>query len=276
MNIKRITITVLRIAIGWHFLYEGISKLFISGWSSENFLINSTGPFSAFYKILAYPSVINIVDFLNIYGLILIGVGLFIGFWVRYAAISGIVLLTLYYFAYPPFGASLIGITEGHAFIINTIFIEAMVLLYLVFTKIQGYCLDNYSFFQRQKKDLQEEPPVETNLVESRREALKNLVTLPALGLMTWAGIVRNTKYDIDISTGATIQLEKSSLKDLEGELPKGKIGNHEISRLVMGGNLIGGWAHARDLIYVSSLFKAYNTDKKVFETLILAEKAGI
>ena len=67
-------------------------------------------------------SIINIIDFFNIYGLILIGTGLFIGFLVRYAAISGIVLLILYYFAYPPFGASLIGNTEGHVFIINTIF----------------------------------------------------------------------------------------------------------------------------------------------------------
>ena len=43
-----------------------------------------------------------------------------------------------------------------------------------------------------------------------------------------------------------------------------------------MGGNLIGGWAHARDLLYASSLFKAYNTEKKVFETLMLCEAAGI
>ena len=45
---------------------------------------------------------------------------------------------------------------------------------------------------------------------------------------------------------------------------------------MVLGGNLIGGWAHARDLLYVSSLFKAYNTEMKVYETLMLAEKAGI
>ena len=47
-----------------------------------------------------------------------------------------------------------------------------------------------------------------------------------------------------------------------------GKIGKISISRLLMGGNLIGGWAHSRDLMYVSSLFKAYNTEAKVFETL--------
>ena len=55
-----------------------------------------------------------------------------------------------------------------------------------------------------------------------------------------------------------------------------GKIKDFKISRLIMGGNLIGGWSHSRDLIYVSHLFKAYNTEQKVFETLHLAERAGI
>ena len=44
----------------------------------------------------------------------------------------------------------------------------------------------------------------------------------------------------------------------------------------MIGGNLIGGWAHARDLIYVSRLLKEYNTEAKVFETLALAEQHGI
>ena len=83
-------------------------------------------------------------------------------------------------------------------------------------------------------------------------------------------------KYQADVVSGATIQVKQVALSELKGELPKGKIGNHEISRLVAGGNLIGGWAHARDLIYASSLFKAYNTEKKVYETLMLAEQAGI
>ena len=65
-------------------------------------------------------------------------------------------------------------------------------------------------------------------------------------------------------------------LYDLKGELPIGKIGYHVISRLFAGGNLIGGWSHARDLIYADTLFKAYNTEQKVYETLMLAEKAGI
>ena len=59
-------------------------------------------------------------------------------------------------------------------------------------------------------------------------------------------------------------------------EMPKGKIGELSISRLTIGGNLIGGWAHARDLLYTSALFQAYNTEEKIFETLELAEQRGI
>ncbi len=58
--------------------------------------------------------------------------------------------------------------------------------------------------------------------------------------------------------------------------LPMGRIGKLNISRIICGGNLIGGWAHSRDLTYVSSLVVAYHTDEKVFETLELAEENGI
>lgn len=59
-------------------------------------------------------------------------------------------------------------------------------------------------------------------------------------------------------------------------EIPKGKIKDLEISRVIGGGNLMGGWAHSRDLIYVSPLVKAYHTDEKILETFALAEKRGI
>ncbi len=60
------------------------------------------------------------------------------------------------------------------------------------------------------------------------------------------------------------------------GSLPTGKIGNVTLSRLFLGGNLIGGWAHSRDLIYASTLFRAYNTEAKIFETLEIAQACGI
>ncbi len=57
---------------------------------------------------------------------------------------------------------------------------------------------------------------------------------------------------------------------------PTGKIGNLEISRLICGGNLISGFAHSRDLIYVSDLLRHYFTDEKVLETLHLCEAYGL
>ncbi|MHC4728809.1 MAG: hypothetical protein ACYS17_16450 [Planctomycetota bacterium] len=49
--------------------------------------------------------------------------------------------------------------------------------------------------------------------------------------------------------------------------LPAGKIGNVKISRIICGGNLIGGYAHSRDLIYVSSLLNHYFFDLCIFFT---------
>jgi hypothetical protein len=58
--------------------------------------------------------------------------------------------------------------------------------------------------------------------------------------------------------------------------LPTGKIGNVKITRLICGGNLISGFAHSRDLTYVSSLLRNYFTDEKVIETLEICEETGI
>ena len=57
---------------------------------------------------------------------------------------------------------------------------------------------------------------------------------------------------------------------------PQGKIGDLNISHLILGGNLIAGIAHGRDFIYVSKLFRAYNSDERIYETLRFAENRGI
>jgi hypothetical protein len=67
----------------------------------------------------------------------------------------------------------------------------------------------------------------------------------------------------------------EKTLKNSEG-LPTGKIGDVTISRLICGGNLIAGYAHSRDLIYVSSLLRNYFTEAKIMETLELCEERGI
>ena len=74
----------------------------------------------------------------------------------------------------------------------------------------------------------------------------------------------------------ATQQPAVTVQQDSVNGLPAGKIGNLKISRLICGGNLISGFAHSRDLIYVSSLLKNYFTDEKVMETFEICEETGI
>lgn len=69
---------------------------------------------------------------------------------------------------------------------------------------------------------------------------------------------------------------EAASVEPKPGKLPTGKIRHVTMSRLILGGNLIGGVAHARDLRYVSPLVRHYFTDEKILETWQLAERHGI
>lgn len=275
MKHLKLIITILRMAIGWHFLYEGLIKLFGESWTAEGFLSSSNGVLAGLYHWLAVsPLRMEVVDFLNIWGLILIGLALFIGLFDKWASLFGALLLTLYYFAYPPFGISLLG-SDGTTYIINELFIEATALLFLFFCQEKGYGVEGLLLLWKEKKRpaRSREYPIPT---DSRREALKNMATLPLLGVFGWGAYESNKRYALDGMTSATIQVNQQSLSELKGKLPMGKIGNHDLSRLIMGGNLIGGWAHARDLLYAGPLFKAYNTEKKVFETLMLCEQAGI
>lgn len=74
----------------------------------------------------------------------------------------------------------------------------------------------------------------------------------------------------------AASQAKDPPRRDPKGELSTGRIGPVKVSRLICGGNLINGYAHARDLIYVSSLMKQYFTDEKIMDTWERCEESGI
>ena len=276
-----LTFFLLRVFIGWHFLYEGISKLANPEWSSEAYLRGSFGFLSPFFHTLAANhTAMTVVDFLNVWGLILIGLGLFLGLFIRISALSGIVLLMLYYFAYPPFGHSLMaGAIEGHYWIVNRNLIEALALLVVIRIPAPEFSLQGMIAYFRGKETARETeslPEPEDGNSVKRRELLKGLVTLPFLGGVVYAAAARESNPEPDVLSGATVALKKFDLSDLKGTLPKGKLGNLEMSRLILGCNLIGGWSHSRDLEYVGTLFRHYNTEKKIFETFSLCEQAGI
>ena len=91
--------TILSIIVGWHFLYQGISKLMIPEWSSFSYLMESKWLFSGFFHWIATnPEVLKVVDLINIWSLILIGLLLMLGLFRRPASIAGIFLLLIYRF----------------------------------------------------------------------------------------------------------------------------------------------------------------------------------
>lgn len=279
-------LVLLRMAVGWHFLYEGISKLLIPDWTSAGYLENANWLFAnVFHWIAGNPDVLHVVDLLNMWGLTLIGLALILGCLTRIVSVCGILLVTLYYVANPPFIVTGYGVpVEGHYLIVNKNLVELIALaLIAVFPAGRYGALDTMvSVWLKRKTSNQKAQTGESKNTEtssgrlSRRQILESFVSLPILAVFCF---LVNKKYrwnKVHAITGATIQASSVRLKDLKGQLPMGKVGKHPVSRIILGGNLIGGWAHSRDLIYVPSLFKAYNTERKVFETLMLAEKAGI
>lgn len=104
--------SILRIGLGYIFLWSFIDKLFglkvatcsggsygcseawLNGGSpTEGFLGNAvTGPFANFYHQLAGNV---LVDWAFMLGLLFIGLGLFLGLWIKSAAIAGMALMAL-------------------------------------------------------------------------------------------------------------------------------------------------------------------------------------
>jgi len=294
-NRKKITVwlfTILRIIVGWHFLYEGIAKLFNPNWSSASYLMESKWLFSGFFHwLIGNNTTLQIVDFLNIWGLILVGFCLFIGIFTRAASISGALLLLLYYIANPPFVYSSLP-TTSHFYILNYNLIEAVVLIALAtFPKDYLWSIQRLIAFYHAKRKDQKFPSIDNheNLEttdNTRRELIKNLAVLPLFGVVFFGMAKKrgwisyeeeNLAAKTDAVSSASILLGKDlSISELKGKVPAGKIKNFTLSRIMIGGNLISGFAHSRDLIYVSTWLKKYFTDEKVIETLWLCEACGI
>lgn len=272
----RIIFTALRMLIGWHLLYEGILKIIDPAWTSAAYLAGSTSILSGFFQwIVDSPALLTLVDALNAWGLTIIGAALILGYRTRIFGIAGALLLFMYYMAYPPvIGKSGLSV-EGNYLFVDKNLIESVLLIgFATFSRGFLYGIDRmflvngkkHHLFERKNLEIPEQEAVQGELDKlslNRRELIKNLSTLPVLGLFG-VGFLRKRQWmsleekklvamgGSDALSSATLKtFNFSRLEDLKGTLPMGKIGDLEVSRLFMGGNLIGGWAHARDLIYV-------------------------
>lgn len=274
MNMRDGLYALLRMAIGWHFLYEGVWKLVQENWSAKGFLQSSDWFAGPLFKALAANSaVMRGIDFANEWGLVLIGLGLIAGVLARWAAGAGALLLVFYYVCQPPW---LNATGDAHYLFLDVRLVEALALGVLVCTPGPGIGDVLRGLWAKIRKA----PAPETERL-GRREWLGGLAACGVLA--TFGGLFARWKWGpkVDAVTSATAKaFEFTGLDQLSHPIDQTlKIGTLRLSRLILGGGMISGYAHPRDLKYLSGpngLMKAYNTPDRTRHTLAFAEKTGI
>ncbi len=94
---QKLSLFLLRVTLGWMFFYAGITKVINPEWSAAGYL-KGAKTVVWFYQWLTNPGILPITNFVNEWGLTLLGVSLILGIGVRLSSILGAVLMLLYYF----------------------------------------------------------------------------------------------------------------------------------------------------------------------------------
>ena len=121
---QKLSLFLLRISTGWLMLYAGLTKLLNPQWSAA-FYLKDAKTFGSFFQWFMRPEILPITNWLNEWGLTILGTSLILGIFVRLTSIYGIALMLLYYlpildFPYP----------DAHSFIIDDHIIYALILLF--------------------------------------------------------------------------------------------------------------------------------------------------
>ena len=99
----RHSVALLRVFIGWHFLYEGVIKIYNPEWTSFGYLASAQGPLRPFFLWMSQEPLSHWADTLNWMALMFVGISLLLGVFEKQGAIIGALLLGLYYLAHPSF-----------------------------------------------------------------------------------------------------------------------------------------------------------------------------
>lgn len=120
----RISLFALRVALGWVMLYAGLTKVTNPAWSAEGYLKNAK-TFPELYAWFASPGILPVINFINEWGLTLLGASLIFGLFVRLSSLFGALLMLLYYFPVLTFPT-----IKTTAFIVDDHIVYAIILLF--------------------------------------------------------------------------------------------------------------------------------------------------
>ena len=247
-------LAVVRIAIGWHFLYEGLWKLMQEkGWSCASYLDAAQGPLAGLFKWMSSQGwLVAIGDYAVMIGLTLIGISLITGVLARVASIFGIALMAMFYCCQPPepFAEAFSG-ADGRFFILERNAIESIGLLLIAVTPCwRGFV----------------------------RTLLPGILVLVVFGGAFWHQCRIGAFKHVEAVTSATVKVHKFVALDALKKpfTDRTTVGGVEISRLALGGDLISGRSHARDLIWTDEFMRRYNSGATLERTIHYCLKCGI
>lgn len=136
---QKISFFLLRIAVGWMMFYAGITKVIDPTWSAAGYL-KGAKMFMGFYQWLLTPGILPIINFVNEWGLTLLGLSLIFGVFVRLSSFLGVILMLLYYFPILDFPYP-----NPHAYIVDEhIIYIAVLLLFASFRAGRTWGLENW------------------------------------------------------------------------------------------------------------------------------------
>ena len=249
-----VAFALLRILIGWHFLYEGLWKLFQErGWSCLSYLEVAQGPLAGLFKWMSAQTwIVAIGDWAVMLGLAAIGLSLMTGVLSRVAAFFGILLLGMFYSAQPPepFATAMSG-ADGRFFFLERNAVEMLALATIVvFPVWRGWL----------------------------RTFLPGIAALAVFGGCFWSQYRAGTFKYVEAVTSATVKVhEFTALAALkEPFADKTDLAGIKVSRLALGGDLMAGHAHARDLIWTDEFMRVYHTGGTLERTVRYCTFCGI
>ena len=150
------SVVLMRIFIGWHFLYEGVIKIYNPDWTSFGYLASAQGPLKSVFSALTNEPVLGGVDMLNMTALIVVGLTLILGIFEKLGAFVGIGLLAMYYLAHPSFPWLTQVNVEGSYWFINKNLIELVACL-VIYQLPTGHYFGLRRIFNKNKGEIKTE-----------------------------------------------------------------------------------------------------------------------
>lgn len=121
------SIVLMRVVMGWVLFQGGITKVIDPGWTAAGYLQNGIPEGNPFMGMWASMAGNPLIDFLNMWGLTLTGLGLILGALVRWNAFWG-ALIMLFYWASSLSGGLAQGLPIAHGWVIDDHLVYAALL----------------------------------------------------------------------------------------------------------------------------------------------------